>query len=59
MFPAYIIGSAFVQLLYATGVLAILAKEFNWKTAITITLANITAAIIIEGIAYRILDLAL
>jgi ferrous iron transport protein B len=58
--PIQLITLALVGMIYipCISTVAILAKEFNWKTATTITLANIAAAIIIGGIAYRILILA-
>jgi ferrous iron transport protein B len=38
---------------------AILVKDFGWKTAATITLANVLTAILVGGLAYRLLDLFL
>ena len=59
--PIQLITLALVGMLYipCISTIAILAKEFDWKTAATITIANIAAAIIIGGLAYRILALTL
>jgi ferrous iron transport protein B len=59
--PVQLITLALVGMLYlpCLSTIAILAKDFNWKTAITISLANFATAIIVGGIAYRILSLFL
>jgi ferrous iron transport protein B len=50
---------ALVAMLYipCVSTVAILAKEFGWKPAIIISLANIFSAIIIGGLAFRLLAL--
>ena len=52
---------ALVSLIYVpcVSVIAILAKDFGKKAAITISAANIISAIIIGGIAFRLLSLFL
>jgi ferrous iron transport protein B len=37
--------------------MAILGKEFGWKATAVITAANISAALLIGGIAFRLLSL--
>lgn len=57
--PVQFIVLALVAMLYlpCASTIAVLAREFNWKSAGIITLANFATAIIIGGIAYRILSL--
>jgi ferrous iron transport protein B len=61
MTPVQLVTLALVSLIYipCVSVFAILAKDFGKKAAITISIANIAAAIIIGGLAYRILALTL
>jgi ferrous iron transport protein B len=48
-----------VAMLYipCISTIAILGKEFGWKATATISLANIAAALLIGGIAFRLLTL--
>jgi ferrous iron transport protein B len=57
--PVQLITLALVGILYlpCLSTIAILAKDFNWKTAIYMSLANLGAAILVGGITYRILSL--
>jgi ferrous iron transport protein B len=50
---------ALVAMLYipCVSTVAILGKEFGWKAAATISLANIATAILIGGLAFRLLSL--
>jgi ferrous iron transport protein B len=50
---------ALVAMLYipCVSTVAILGKEFGWKAATVITLANIGAALLVGGLAFRILSL--
>ena len=49
---------ALVAMLYipCVSTMTILSKEFGWKTATVISLANISTALIIGGAAYRLLN---
>ncbi|MBI5680791.1 MAG: ferrous iron transport protein B [Methanobacterium sp.] len=55
--PVQFIVLALVAMLYlpCASSIAVLAKEFGWKSAGMITLANFVTAILIGGIAFRIL----
>jgi ferrous iron transport protein B len=57
--PVQLITLALVAMLYipCVSTIVILTKEFGWKAAITISLANILAAILIGGLAFRLLAL--
>jgi ferrous iron transport protein B len=59
MTPVQLVTLALVALLYlpCVSVFAILAKDFGKKAAITIAAANIISAIIIGGVAFRLLSL--
>jgi ferrous iron transport protein B len=61
MTPVQLVTLALVSLIYfpCVSVFAILAKDFGKKAAITISIANIVSAIIIGGIAFRLLSLIL
>jgi ferrous iron transport protein B len=50
---------ALVAMLYipCISTIAILGKEFGWKATATISLANIAAALLIGGLAFRLLTL--
>ncbi len=50
---------ALVAMLYipCVSTIAVLGKEFGWKATATITLANIAAALLIGGLAFRLLTL--
>jgi len=59
--PVQLVTLALVGMIYfpCVSVFVILVKEFGWKPAITISLANIISATLIGGIAYRLLTLFL
>jgi ferrous iron transport protein B len=56
--PIQLIIMALVAMLYipCVSTMAMLGKEFGWKTAATISLSNICTALIIGGIAFQILN---
>ena len=57
--PVQLVVMALVAMLYipCVSTMAILGKEFGWKAATTISLANIAAAMLIGGLAFRLLTL--
>jgi ferrous iron transport protein B len=57
--PVQLVTLALVAMLYlpCVSTFVILVKEFGWKAATTISLANILAAILIGGLAFRLLAL--
>jgi ferrous iron transport protein B len=57
--PVQMVIMALVAMLYipCVSTVAILAKEFGWKATTVITAANIGAALIIGGLAFRLLSL--
>jgi ferrous iron transport protein B len=57
--PTQFIVLALVAMLYlpCASTIAVLAREFGWKSAGMITFANFATAIIVGGIAYRLLSL--
>ena len=57
--PIQFIILALVSMLFipCLATLTILLREFGWKATSTIALANITTAIIVGGIAYRVIGL--
>jgi ferrous iron transport protein B len=57
--PIQFVVMALVAMLYlpCVSTVAILGKEFGWKAAATISLANILSALLIGGLAYRLLSL--
>jgi ferrous iron transport protein B len=59
--PVQLLTLALVGMLYipCVATIGILVKEFGWKSAGTITVANILAAILIGGLAFRVLTLFL
>jgi ferrous iron transport protein B len=59
--PVQLVVMALVAMLYipCVSTIAILGKEFGWKAAATISLANIAAAVLIGGLAFRLLSLFL
>ncbi len=59
--PIQLIVMALVAMLYipCLSTMAILAKEFGWKATTVITAANIGAALLIGGLAFRLLSLFL
>jgi ferrous iron transport protein B len=59
MTPVQLTVLALVSIIYVpcVSVIAILAKDFGWRTATIISVANIISAILIGGIAFRLLSL--
>ncbi len=59
--PVQLINLALIGILYipCLSTIAVLAKEFGWKTAATISAANFVVALVVGGIAYRLLSLVL
>jgi ferrous iron transport protein B len=57
--PVQLVVMALVAMLYipCLSTMAILGKEFGWKATAIITAANIGAALIIGGLAFRLLSL--
>jgi len=57
--PAQLITIALVNLIYipCLSTVAILTKDYGWKTAAVITVANFVTAILVGGLAYRLLTL--
>ncbi len=61
MSPVQLIVLALVTMLYipCISVILVLGSEFGWKKALTITAAEIVMAIVIGGIAFRVLSLVM
>ena len=59
--PVQLITLALVNMLYipCLSTVAVLAKDYGWKTTAVITLANFGVAILVGGIAFRLLSLVL
>ena len=59
--PVQLVVMALVAMLYipCVSTMAILGKEFGWKATTVITAANIGAALLIGGLAFRLLTLFL
>jgi ferrous iron transport protein B len=59
--PVQLVIMALVAMLYipCVSTVAILAKEFGWKATAVITASNIGAALLIGGLAFRLLSLFL
>jgi ferrous iron transport protein B len=57
--PVQLVVMALVAMLYipCVSTVAILGKEFGWKATTVITAANIGAALLVGGLAYRLLSL--
>ena len=57
--PVQLITIALVNLIYipCLSTVAILAKDYGWKTTAIITVANFATAILVGGLAYRLLEL--
>jgi ferrous iron transport protein B len=57
--PVQLITLALVAMLYipCLSTIVILVKEFGWKAAATISVANIASAILVGGLAFRLLAL--
>ncbi len=59
--PIQLIMLALIGMLFmpCLSTITILAKDFGWKSAATISIANFASAIIIGGVAFRLLSLLL
>jgi ferrous iron transport protein B len=59
--PVQLITLALIGMLYlpCLSTIAVLAKDFGWKTAATISIANFASAIIVGGVIFRLLSLVL
>jgi ferrous iron transport protein B len=59
--PAQLVTIALVNLLYipCLSTVAILVKDYGWKAAAAMTLANVATALLVGGLAYRMLSLFL
>jgi ferrous iron transport protein B len=59
--PVQLVTLALVNMLYipCLSTVAVLAKDYGWKTTAVITLANFGVAILVGGIAFRLLSLVL
>jgi ferrous iron transport protein B len=57
--PVQLVVMALVAMLYipCVSTMAVLGKEFGWKATAVITIANISSALLIGGLAYRLLTL--
>jgi ferrous iron transport protein B len=57
--PVQLVVMALVAMLYipCVSTIAILGKEFGWKATAVITAANISAALLIGGLTFRLLSL--
>ena len=57
--PVQLVIMALVAMLYlpCISTIAILGKEFGWKAATVISVANIAAALLVGGLAFRLLTL--
>ena len=56
--PAQLVTIALVNLIYipCLATVTVIAKDYGWKTAAVITAANFAVAMLIGGIAIRILS---
>ena len=59
--PVQLITLALIGILYipCLSTIAALAKEFGWKAATTISAANFVTALVVGGVAFRLLSLVL
>jgi ferrous iron transport protein B len=59
--PVQLITLALVGILYVPclATIAVLAREFGWKTAAVISAANFATALLVGGVAFRLLSLVL
>jgi ferrous iron transport protein B len=59
--PVQLITLALIGMLYipCLSTIAVLAKDFGWKTAAAISMANFASAIIVGGVVFRLLSLVL
>ena len=57
--PAQLVTIALVNLIYipCLSTVAVIAKDYGWKTAAIITAANFATALLVGGIAYRLLEI--
>jgi ferrous iron transport protein B len=57
--PVQLVVMALVAMLYipCVSTMAILVREFGWRATVVITAANISAALLIGGLAFRLLSL--
>ncbi len=59
--PVQLVTLALVNMIYipCLSTVAVLAKDYGWKTTAVITLANFAVAILVGGIAFRLLSLVI
>lgn len=59
--PVQLVTLALIGILYipCLSTVAVLAKEFGWRTAAAISAANLVTALIVGGVAFRLLSLVL
>ena len=59
--PVQLVTLALVNMIYipCLSTVAVLAKDYGWKTALIISVANFAVAILVGGIAFRLLSLVL
>jgi ferrous iron transport protein B len=59
--PVQLITLALIGMLYipCLSTIVVLAKDFGWKTAATISMANFASAIFVGGVVFRLLSLVL
>jgi ferrous iron transport protein B len=59
--PVQLVTIALVNMLYipCLSTVAVLAKDYGWKTTAIITVANVATALLIGGLAFRLLSLFL
>jgi ferrous iron transport protein B len=59
--PVQLVTLALVNMIYipCLSTVAVLAKDYGWKTAAVISVANFAVAILVGGIAFRLLSLVL
>jgi ferrous iron transport protein B len=57
--PVQLVTLALVAMLYipCLSTIVVLVKEFGWKAATSISLANIASAVLVGGLAFRLLAL--
>ncbi|MGD0072036.1 MAG: ferrous iron transport protein B [Candidatus Bathyarchaeia archaeon] len=59
--PVQLLTLALVNMIYipCLSTVAVLAKDYGWKTAVVIAVANFAVAILVGGIAFRLLSLVI
>jgi ferrous iron transport protein B len=59
--PVQLVTLALVNMIYipCLSTVAVMAKDYGWKTALIIAVANFAVAILVGGIAFRLLSLVL